>query len=318
MTQASQSLAPAAGSNTTAAAPKPAGIASVEVPHVKIRPTRGWARLDLPELWRYRELLYLMAWRDVTVRYKQTILGAAWVVMVPLMTMIVFNVLFSLLFGRGNKPTIPNVPYAVSTYCALVPWQLFANTINQASNSLVTNRNLITKVYFPRLIAPLAPVLSSLVDFMVNIVVLALIIAAYDLFSPQYHFELSWKLLTLPLFTLLTMATAAGMSMWLSAANALYRDVRYIVPFFVQTLMYVSPVLYTTDSIFKRDMPAWVHLIYGLNPIAAVVEGFRWALLPYDEPPSLLLIPSTIMVILLLTGGLYYFRRMERTFADLA
>lgn len=285
--------------------------------HVRITPTKGWAHLGLKEVWAYRELLFFLTWRDVKVRYKQTILGALWAVLVPMFTMVVFNVLFGLLMGRGNQPTVDGVPYAISTYCALVPWQLFASAMTQSSNSLVSNRNLITKVYFPRLIAPLAPVFASLVDFAISFSVLLVMVAGFDLFT-DYDFHFSWALLTLPLFVLLAIAASCAVSLWFSAMNAIYRDVQYVVPFLTQLLMYVTPVIYTTDSIMKEGVPQWVRVLYGLNPMACVVEGFRWALLGRSAAPGLVLIPSAIACGLLLLGGMYYFRRMERTFADLA
>jgi lipopolysaccharide transport system permease protein len=292
---------------------------SIVQPHVRIRPTRGWATIDLPELWRYRELLFLLAWRDVTVRYKQTILGVIWVVLEPLMTVMIFHVLFSVMIPRPSIPTIPNVPYILSSFCAMVPWQLFAKTINAASNSLVANRNLITKVYFPRLIAPLTPVLSSLVDFLVLLVILVAMIIGFDAMSEWFTFVWSPRLLMLPVFTLIAILAATAMSMWLAAANAIYRDVRFIVPSLVNIMMYGSAVLYTSQSFFKHGFPDWVVWLFHLNPMAGVCEGFRWALFPtYDQPPGAMMIPSTLMVIALLVGGLYYFRRMERTFADVA
>lgn len=287
------------------------------VPHLVIRPTRGWATLQLGELWKYRELLYFLAWRDIKVRYKQTVLGIAWAVLVPFMTMVVFNVLFGLLMGRGNEPTLAGVPYAISTFCALVPWQLFASAMSQSSNSIVNSRNLITKVYFPRLIAPLAPVLASLVDFLIAFAMLIAMIGCYHLFT-DYTFVVSWRLLTLPFFVMLVCATALAISLWLSAMNAIYRDVRYMLPFLTQLLMFVSPVVYTTESILNKEgIPDWARVVYGLNPLAGVLEGFRWALLG-GAPPGAVLIPSTLMVIVLLISGMFYFRRMERTFVDLA
>lgn len=314
---------PAGGSvaavrKTTEPATSDVDVQTAPVAHIRIQPTRGWVALSLKELWAYRELLFFLAWRDIQVRYKQTVLGFAWAVLVPLLTMLVFNVLFGLLMGKDNKPTVTGVPYAISTFCALVPWQLFASAIGQSSNSIVSSRNLITKVYFPRLIIPLAPVLASLVDFVIAFGMLVLMIAGYSVFT-DYTFHFSWALLTLPLFVLLAMATAVALSLWLSALNAIYRDVRYAVPFLVQMLMFLSPVIYTTQSIMGRQgVPDWVRVVYGLNPLAGVMEGFRWALLGRTDAPGLILIPSITVVVLLLVGGMFYFRRMERTFADLA
>ena len=285
--------------------------------YTRIVPTRGWVGIHLKELWDYRELLFFLAWRDVKVRYKQTILGAAWAVLVPLLTMVVFNVLFGLLMGSEGKPTLPGVPYAISTYAALVPWQMFAYAMGQSSNSLIANRNMITKVYFPRLIAPLAPVLSALADFVIAFAILLVMVAAYHVFT-DYQFALSWRLLLLPLFVALAVLTALALSLWLSALNAIYRDVRYAVPFLVQILMFVSPVVYTTSNILKDGTPEWVVSLYYLNPMAGVLEGFRWALFGQPLFSAGMIIPSAIGVTLLLVGGAFYFRRMERSFADLA
>lgn len=285
--------------------------------HVRIEPKKGWVSLDLKELWAYRELLFYLAWRDVKVRYKQTLLGAAWAVLVPLLTMIVFNVLFGLLMGQDGKPAPEGVPYAISTFAALVPWQLFASAMSQSSNSIVVNRNMITKIYFPRIIAPLAPVLAALVDFAIAFGVLIVLIAGYHIFT-GYTFEPSWRLLLLPIFVVLAVVTALALSMWLSAMNAVYRDVRYIVPFLVQILMFVSPVVYSMDSVIKADTPAWAAILYGLNPLASVLQGFRWVLFGAGLPSITLIIASSVSMLLLLVGGTYYFRRMERLFADLA
>ena len=283
----------------------------------RIVPHMGWVKLDLREIWAYRELLFFLAWRDVKVRYKQTLLGASWAVLVPLLTMIVFNVLFGLLMGSNNKPSPAGIPYAISTFAALVPWQLFASAMGGSGNSIVSNRNMITKVYFPRLIAPLAPILSSLVDFAIAFGVLLLLIAVYVV-TDRYEFVFSWRLLAVPFFVLLAVLTALSMSLWLSAANALFRDVKYIIPFLTQLLMYVSPVVYSADSIIKDSTPAWFAIVYGLNPMVGVLEGFRWALLGGGLISFPLILSSTAGVLLLLCGGAMYFRRMERQFADLA
>jgi len=293
-------------------------IVSAAIPEARvlvIRPRCSWVPIDCAELWRYRELLGFLALRDIKVRYKQSVLGIAWAVIQPLLTMVVFSVLFGLLMGRGNKPTAEGVPYAISTFCALVPWQLFATSTTMSGQSLVTNQNLITKIYFPRLILPMAPVLAALVDFLIAFAVLLGMIAFFH-FLTDYTFQFSWALLTLPLFVILAVFASLSVSLWFSALNAIYRDVKYVIPFFVQLLMYVSPVVYTTQSIMA-DQPDWIHFVYGLNPMAGVVEGFRWALLSSSDPPGMVLLPSVAMVTVLLTGGLFYFRRMERTFADL-
>lgn len=276
---------------------------------VVIRPHRGWVAIDWAELWRYRELVALLALRDVKARYKQSLLGAAWAVMQPFLTMVVFNVLFGLLLGSGGKPTLEGVPYAVSTYCALVPWQLFATSLQSSGNSLVVNQSLITKVYFPRLVAPIAPILAALVDFALAFGVLLGMMAFYGI-AP------GWAILALPLFVLLAVATALAVSLWLSALNAIYRDVRHALPFLVQLWMFVTPVVYTTESILQHP-PPWLRVLYGINPMAGVVEGFRWTLLGGANPPWAMLGSSIAVVLCLLVGGLYSFRRMERSFADL-
>jgi len=285
--------------------------------NVRIVPTRGWVAVEWRELWDYRELLFFLAWRDIKVRYKQTFLGAAWAILVPLLTMVVFNLLFGLLMGAANKPTVEGVPYAISTLAALVPWQLFAYTMGQSGNSLVTNRTMITKVYFPRLIAPLAPILSGLVDFLIAFAVLLAMMAGYHVLT-DYDFTPSWRMLMLPVFILMALLTAMALSLWLSAMNAIYRDVRYVIPFLTQTLMFVSPVVYATTNVIKPDTPAWAATLYALNPLAGVIEGFRWALFGRPELPWAMLLSSAAGVALLTIGGAYYFRRMERLFADLA
>jgi lipopolysaccharide transport system permease protein len=265
--------------------------------------------LDLAELWRYRELIGFLALRDIRIRYKQSLLGVAWAVIQPLLTMVVFTLLFGMLLGRRGMPTVEGVPYAVSTYCALVPWQLFATSLASSGDSLVTNQHLIRKVYFPRLVAPIAPILAALLDFGIALVVLF----GMMLFCGV---ELGPSLLAVPLFVLFAVLTALAVSLWLSAANAIYRDVRFATPFLVQIWMFVTPVVYTTASVMK-DQPEWVQLVYGLNPMAGVTEGFRWALLGAAAPPATVLGASLFAVLVLLVGGAFYFRRMERSFADL-
>lgn len=282
----------------------------------RIRPSRGWVALNLRAIWEYRELMFFLAWRDIKVKYKQTFLGVGWAVLVPLLTVVVFNVLFGLIMGVENKPSPAGVPYVLSTFAAMAPWQLFANAISQSSSSLVTNRNMITKVYFPRLIAPIAPILASLVDFVIALGVLAGMVAVYAAIG-AFEFEVTWRLLTLPLFAALAAITALALSMWLSAANAIYRDVKYILPFIVQLLMFVSPVVYSVDSIFDAQTPEWVVVLYGLNPLVCVLEGFRWALFGVGLVSPLLLVASTLSVAVIFVSGAFYFRRMERLFADL-
>lgn len=288
-----------------AAPPPPDG----QLPVIRIRPTGGWRSLDLREVWRYRELMLTLAWREISIRYKQTVLGAAWAIIQPLMTTVVFGVLFRLLMGRGNEPAPKGIPYAVSTLCAMLPWQLFAHSLNQSGNILVQYRAMITKIYFPRLILPAAAVLSSLVDFAVSFVALLAIMLAYGLCP-------SWGVLLLPAFVALALVSSLAVGLWLAAMNAIYRDFRYIIPFIVQIGMFVSPVVYSTESIRHR-LPEWALALYALNPMAGVIEGFRWALLGTARPPGLELLASASAATAILVAGMFYFRRMERTIADL-
>jgi lipopolysaccharide transport system permease protein len=276
---------------------------------ILLEPESGWVPIDLAELWQYRELVGFLAWRDVKVRYKQSLLGVAWAVLQPLLTMLVFAALFGALLSPDAMPTVAGVPYAISTYCALVPWQLFATSLQTSGNSLVANQNLITKVYFPRLVAPIAPAVAALVDFAVAFAVLIGMMLAFGI-APGAG---AWAL---PLLTLLALATALSVSLWLSALNAIYRDVRHVLPFLVQAWMFATPVVYTTASVMAGQ-PLWVRALYGLNPMAGVIEGFRWALLGSAAPPLELIVGSALAVVVLLIGGLFYFRRMERRFADL-
>ncbi len=268
----------------------------------------GWTSLDLRELWRFREVIGFLALRDLQIRYKQSLLGVTWVVLQPLLTMAVFSVLFGLLLGRDRMPTIEGVPYAISTYCALVPWTLFATALTASSNSLVVNRNLITKVYIPRLAIPISPALAALVDFCAAFAVLLLMMAFYGI-APGPGF------VAIPLFAMLAVASSLALSLWLSALNAMYHDVRHMLPFIVQLGMFATPVVYTTAHLIGSQ-PTWVQTAYGLNPMAAVVEGFRWALLGGELPSLALLAGSCGLVAALLCGGLCFFRRMERDFAD--
>ena len=270
-----------------------------EMPTITIRPSRGWVALNLRDLWEYRELLYFLTWRDIKVRYKQTILGAAWAVLQPFLTMVVF----SIFFGRLAQVPSDGIPYPIFAYCALVPWSYFAGALDRAGNSLVGSANLITKVYFPRLAIPTSAVLAGLLDFAIAFVVLLGMMLYYGIVPTA-------AILTLPLFLLLAIATALAVGLWLSALNVQYRDVRYTIPFLTQFWLFATPVAYSSTLVPER----W-RALYGLNPMAGVVEGFRWALLG-KEPPGPLMAVSVIVVILLLIGGLYYFRRMEKTFAD--
>jgi lipopolysaccharide transport system permease protein len=250
-------------------------------------------------LWAYRELLYFLTLRDVKVRYKQTALGAAWAVIQPLFMMLVF----SLFFGRLAKLPSDGIPYPVFTFCALLPWQLFAHALTESSNSLVANERLITKVYFPRLVVPLSAVLGGLVDFAVAFVILLVMMFYYGIVP-------TWAILTLPAFILLAIMTALGVGLWLSALNVKYRDVRYTINFLIQFWLFATPVAYSSSIVPER----W-RALYGLNPMAGVVDGFRWALLG-KQPPGAMLAVSFGVVVAILIGGLYYFRRMEQEFAD--
>ena len=267
---------------------------------MRIAPSRGWVSLKLREVWTYRELLYFLVWRDIKVRYKQTALGAAWAVIQPFFTMVVF----SLFFGRLGRMPSDNVPYPIFAYAALVPWTFFANGLSESSNSLVGSANLIKKVYFPRLAVPVAAVLAGLVDFAVAFVVLVGMMLYYGV-QPTAH------VLWLPLFLLLALATALGAGLWLSALNVQFRDVRYVVPFVTQFWLFATPIAYPSSL-----LPEPWHTVYGLNPMAGVVEGFRWALVGTNTRPGALVALSALVAVLLLTSGAFYFRRMEKTFAD--
>ncbi len=273
---------------------------TIKVPENVIMPTRGWVSLRLGELWKYRELLYFITWRDVKVRYKQAVLGIAWAIIQPLMTMVIF----SLIFGQLAKLPSEGLPYPVFIYCGLLPWQLFAGALQKGGTSLVGNAHLITKVYFPRLIIPLSAVAGGLVDFAISFVVL---------FGLMIYFGIapSWSILLLPLFVLFTVLTALAVGLWVSALNVHYRDVQHIIPFMVQAWMFISPVAYSVELIPEG---LW-RILYGINPLTGVIQGFRWALLG-GHPPDELMAVSIIVVGVLLLSGLFYFKRMEKTFAD--
>lgn len=267
---------------------------------VVIKPSRGWVNLRLKELWEYRELLYFLVWRDVKVRYKQTALGAAWAIIQPFFTMVVFSIFF------GGLAKIPSdgLPYPLFAYTALLPWQLFAHSLSESTSSLVSNQSLITKVYFPRLVIPTSSVFAGLVDFAIAFIILVGMLVYFGI-KPGI------AVITLPLFVLLAVATALSVGLWLSALNVTYRDVRYTIPFLTQFWMFATPIAYPSSLV-----PEHWRAIYGLNPMAGVVEGFRWALLGKTESPGSLLAVSVAVVLVLLVGGMYYFRRMEKSFAD--
>jgi lipopolysaccharide transport system permease protein len=297
-----EALDPAESGTAHLAAPGPAPTAEV----VRIRPSAGWRSLALGELWRYRELLWFLALRDVKLRYKQTALGVAWAVIQPLFTMIVFSIFFGRLAGISSD----GVPYPLFNMCALLPWQLFAYALTQSSNSVVNEQRLITKVYFPRLLVPLSSVLSGLVDFAITFVLLLGVMAYYWL-AGEYGGPNGWALLTIPFFVVFALATALAVGLWLAALNVQYRDFRYTIPFLTQFWMFASPVAYPSSLV----QGPWRSL-YGLNPMAGVIEGFRWAILGKADPSWGMMAVSVAAVAVLLTGGLFYFRRMERNFAD--
>ncbi len=273
---------------------------------IVIRPTKGWASLGLRDVWEFRELLFFIAWRDVKVRYKQTALGAMWAILQPLLTMLIFTIFFGGLARVGSD----GLPYPLFSYAGLLPWTLFAQGLTQAANSLVGSSNLIKKVYFPRLIVPLASVLTGLVDFFVAFSVLVGMMV-------WYRVPPTLALLWLPLFLLLAVLAALGSGLWLAALNVEYRDVRYVVPFFVQLWLFVTPVIYPTSRLSAKltelGLPVWLS---GLNPMTGVVEGFRWALLGSGSGPGPILVASASVTLVFLLSGAFYFRRMERTFAD--
>jgi len=276
------------------------GATTMALPHLRIQASKGWVSLKLREVWEYRELLYFLVWRDVKVRYKQTALGAAWAIIQPFMTMVVF----SLFFGRLAKVPSDGIPYPIFAYAALVPWTFFANGLGHGADSLVGSANLIKKVYFPRLAIPIATVLSGLIDFALAFVVLLGMLVFYGVVP-------TLNVVWLPLFLLLALATALGVGLWLSALNVQYRDVRYVVPFITQFWLFATPVAYSSTLLSEP----W-RTLYGLNPMVGVVEGFRWALLGTQTTPGPIVLVSVVAALGILVSGAFYFRRMEKTFAD--
>jgi len=272
-----------------------------EVQMTYIKSTHGWASLNLKELWEFRELLYFFTWRDIKVRYKQTVLGASWAILQPLFAMVVFTIVF----GKLAKMPSDGMPYPIFSYTALVPWMFFSNGISKASASLVGGSNLLKKIYFPRMALPISATLGGLVDFILAFSVLLLMMAYYGI-SPTAN------VIWLPFLLVLILVTSLGVSLWLAAMNVQFRDVKYVVPFFIQAWMFITPVVYPA-SLIKSDF--W-QAVYALNPMVGVIEGFRWALLGTDTAPGWLILISTTVAIALLVGGAFYFRRMERTFAD--
>jgi len=270
------------------------------IPPTYIRPSRGWASLELDELWEYRELLYFLTWRDIKVRYKQTVLGATWAIIQPVFTMLVF----SLFFGRLAGIPSDGIPYPIFSYTALVPWSFFATGLSNSANSLVGSANLLKKVYFPRLAIPIATVLSGVVDFALAFLVLLVMMLFYGMMPTA-------NIIWLPLLLLLALVTALGVGLWFSAMNVQFRDVRYTIPFITQFWMFATPIAYPSSL-----LPEPWRALYGLNPMAGVIEGFRWALLGTETAPGPIIIVSTLAALGLLVSGAYYFRRMEQSFAD--
>ena len=277
-------------------------ISQTDSSTIILKPPSGWTALNLGDLWRYRELIYFMTWRDLKVRYKQTLLGASWAILKPFMTMVVFSIFF------GNLAKVPSdgLPYPIFSYTALLPWELFVTALTVASRSLVLNSNMITKIYFPRIILPISSILGGVVDFFIALLVLVGMMFYYKV-SPGPEI---W---TLPLFLLMAIIAAIGVSLWLSAMNVKYRDIGYITPFLTQFWLFITPIAYPASLV-----PDKYRIFFALNPMTGVVDGFRWALLGNQQsaPNSMWIVSSLIAVIILITG-LFYFRRMERHFADL-
>jgi lipopolysaccharide transport system permease protein len=266
-----------------------------------IEPPGSWLSINFKELWAYRELLFILAWRDISILYKQSIVGIGWVIIQPVMTMIIFTIIF----GKFAKLPSEGIPYPIFTYCALLPWNYFARSLSGSSNSLVGASHLITKVYFPRLIIPLSKVFSGLIDFCIAFVILIVMMV-------WYHISPTGGIFFLPLFMLVAMITSLAVGLWLTALNVKYRDVQFIVPFLTQFWLYASPVAYSTGIV-----PVKWQWIYALNPMVGVIEGFRWALLGKSAPNTETILLSSGIVLVIFVSGLYYFKRMERTFADI-
>ena len=279
-------------------------ISSRSLPNLEletiIEPSRGPVSLKLYEVWQYRELLYFLTWRDIKVRYKQTALGATWAIIQPFFTMVVFSLFFGKLAGVPSD----GIPYPIFSFAALVPWTFFAYGVNQSSNSLVSSANLMQKVYFPRLVIPLSSIISGAVDFLLAFLILIFMMIFYNIVP-------TLNVVWLPLLLLLTIVTALGVGLWLSVLNVEYRDIRYAVPFITQFWLFATPIAYPSSL-----LPEPWRTLYGINPMAGVVEGFRWALLGTETAPGPVIIVSSLVSLVILVGGAFYFRRMEKTFAD--
>jgi len=296
-----------------AAAANPQALSEFQT--VEIRASPGWRAIDFAELWHYRELLWNLAARDIRVRYKQTFLGVLWAIIPPFFTMVIFTVILTHLFGLSRGALFGDIPAPLAMFAALTPWQLFSVSLNQSSNSLVGSQNLISKVYFPRLVIPISSMASAVVDFGICFLLLLGIMGWY-----HESVTLGWQLLFLPLFFLLAATTALAVGLWLSALNVQYRDVRYVVPILVQMWMFLSPIIYPSSRVYGHEsLPVVWKTLYAANPMAGVIDGFRWCLLggrPEFAPGPMLAV-SVVSVLVILVGGLFYFRRMEKTFADL-
>ena len=273
-----------------------------QYPHFRIEPSRGWISLRIRELWDYRELIYFFIWRDLKVRYKQTILGVSWAVLQPFLTMVIF----SIFFGRLAQVDSDGLPYPIFSFAALVPWNFFQGALIGGANSLITNANMLKKIYFPRMTMPISTVLGGIVDFMIAFLVLIAMMAYYG-FAPTLN------ILWLPALMLLALATALGVSLWLSALNVMFRDVRHTVQFIAQAWFFLTPITYPSSLLSEP----W-KTIYSLNPMAGVVEGFRWALLGAETAPGPMILVSSLAALVILVSGAFYFRRMEKVFADVA
>jgi len=272
-----------------------------EIDEIVVEPQHGWFQFRVKELWDFRELLYFFIWRDIAVRYKQTVLGAAWAIIQPVMTMVIF----SIIFGRLAKLPSDGIPYPIFSYTALLPWGLFSTGLGAATGSLIGNQNMLTKTYFPRLILPISGVLSGLVDFGLSFLVLL----GMMLF---YHIPFTWRILALPVFILLALITAMAAGMWLAVFNVRFRDVKFLTPFLMQFWQYATPIAYSISLIPEK----W-RTIYGLNPMTGVIGGFRWAMLGQSFSLGPIVIVSIVVVIILFLSGLVFFQRNEKTFADL-
>ena len=270
------------------------------LPRTRRRPSRGWELPKVRELWEYRELLFFFVWRDIKVRYRQTVMGALWAIIQPVFTMVIF----SLFFGRLANVPSDGLPYPIFSYAALVPWTFFATALTQASNSLVMSASMVKKIYFPRLALPIASVMAGVIDFLLAFMVLLVMMLFYGLLP-------TINVLWLPLFLLLALITSLGVSLWLSAMNVQFRDVHYTIPFLTQAWLFVTPIAYPSSLLSEP----W-RTLYGLNPMAGVVEGFRWALLGTDTAPGPMTLVSAVVALTLFISGAFYFRRMEQGFAD--